>query len=97
MAVPRTLRAMLAALAIGMLGCGLAAGDDTARKPPPDPDPALLEFLGSVDGLAEVNPNYLAQVKRAPVARLSVRGRPAPAPPPPAPPPAGPTGVKNNE
>jgi hypothetical protein len=97
MAVPRALRAMLAGLAIGVLGSSVAAGDDAARKPPPDPDPALLEFLGSVDGLADVNPNYLAQVKRAPVARLSVRGSPGPAPPPPAPPPAGPTGVKKNE
>jgi hypothetical protein len=97
MAVPRALRAMLGGLAIGMFGSGVAAGDDTARKPPPDPDPALLEFLGSVDGLAEVNPNYLAQLKRAPVAPPSVRGSPGPAPPPPAPPPAGPTGVKKNE
>jgi hypothetical protein len=97
MGVPRALRAMLAGVAIGMLGSGVAAGDDTPRKPPPDPDPALLEFLGSVDGLAEVNPDYLAQVKRARVARLPVRGSPGPAPPPPAPPSAGPTGVKNNE
>jgi hypothetical protein len=97
MALPRVRRAMLAGLMLGMLGAGLAAGDDAARKPPPDPDPALLEFLGSVDGLAEVNPDYLAQVKRARVARLPVRGSPGPAPPPPAPPSAGPTGVKNNE
>jgi hypothetical protein len=96
MAVPRARRAMLAGLMLGMLGAGLAAGDDAARKPPSDPDPALLEFLGSVDGLAEVNPDYLAQVKRARVARLPVRGSPGPAPPP-APPSAGPTGVKNNE
>jgi hypothetical protein len=97
MGVPRALRAMLAGVAIGMLGSGVAAGDDTPRKPPPDPDPALLEFLGSVDGLAEVNPDYLAQVKRAPVPRPSVGGSPGPAPSPPAPPPPGPTGVKKNE
>jgi hypothetical protein len=92
MAIPRALRAMLAGLTLGMLGAGIAAGDDTARKPTPDPDPALLEFLGSVDGLAEVNPDYLAQVKRARAARLSVRGSPGPAPPPPARPSAGPNG-----
>src|SRR6201998_3894749 len=99
MGVPRALRAMLAGVAIGMLGSGVAAGDATPRPPPPDPDPdpALLEFLGSVDGLAEVNPNYLAQVKRAPVPRPSVRGSTEPAPSPPAPPPPGPTGVKKNE
>jgi hypothetical protein len=96
MAIPRALAGVLAGLTLGMLGAGIAAGDDTARKPPPDPDPALLEFLGSVDGLADVNPDYLAQVKRARGARLSVRGSPGPAPPP-APPSAGPTGVKNNE
>lgn len=92
MPIPRARRAMLAGLTIGMLVAGVAAGDGTARRPPPDPDPGLLEFLGSVDGLAEVNPNYLAQVKRAGVGRASVRGRPAPAPPPPAPPSAGPNG-----
>jgi hypothetical protein len=92
MPIPRARRAMLAGLTIGMLVAGVAASDDTARRPPPDPDPGLLEFLGGVDGLAEVSPNYLAQVKRAGVARLSVRGSPGPAPPPPAAPSAGPNG-----
>jgi hypothetical protein len=42
-----------------MLGLGsLAAGADDTRKPPAaDPDAGFLEFLGSVDRLAEVNPD----------------------------------------
>jgi len=98
MSGPRALRVMLAGLTLVMLGAALAFGEDAARKAPPDPDPGLLEFLGSVDGLAEVSPDYLAQAERARVARLSVKGRPPRAPSPAAPPPpTGPTGVKNNE
>src|SRR5437879_13721971 len=82
MSGPRALRVMLAGLTLVMLGAALAFGEDTARKAPPDPDPGLLEFLGSVDGLAEVSPEYLAQAERARVARLTVKGRPQRAPSP---------------
>ena len=97
MSASRALRAPLAALAIVTFAAGLARGDDAARNPPPDPDPGFLEFLGSVDGLAEVTPDYLARAERARVARLSVRGRAMPASPRPAPPPPPAPGVKNNE
>jgi hypothetical protein len=52
---PRVL--VLLALA---LGCVVARGDEV-RKAADDPDPGFLEFLGSVDRLAEVNPDYLSQ------------------------------------
>jgi len=97
MSGPRALRVTLAGLTLVMLGAALAFGEDAARKAPPDPDPGLLEFLGSVDGLAEVSPDYLAQAERARVARLTVKGRPPRVPSPSAPPPTGPTGVKDNE
>jgi len=94
----RALTVRLAGLTVVMLAAALALGEDAARKAPPDPDPGLLEFLGSVDGLAEVSPDYLAQAERARVARLTVKGRPPRAPSPATPPPpTGPTGVKNNE
>jgi len=82
----RTLTATLAGLIVAMLGAAAASGEDAARRAPPDPDPGLLEFLGSVDGLAEVSPDYLAQAERERQARLTARGRAAPAPPRPAPP-----------
>jgi hypothetical protein len=83
MGAPPALRALLAGLAIATLGAGVAGADDPARKPPPpDPDPGFLEFLGSIDGLAELSPDYAAQAAPARVARVSVKGRAAPAPPP---------------
>jgi len=65
-----------------------ARADDPPRKAD-DPDPSFLEFLGSVDGLSDANPDYLAQ------ANVPHPAVPKPAPPPPPPPP--PSGVKNNE
>jgi hypothetical protein len=75
---------------------GMGARADDARTPPPeDPDPGFLEFLGSVDRLAELNPEYLSQANppraRYPTARVP------PAPPPPPPPPPSPAGAKNND
>ena len=84
---------MLAALA---LACALARSDDTRKPQPADPDPGFLEFLGSVDRLAEVNPDYLAQADPQRAARRA-RGRAPPATPPPPPPPPNTAGVKNNE
>ncbi len=52
-----------------------AHADDARKNTPPPPDPGFLEFLGGVDGLAEVNPDYLAQA-----------GPPGPGTPPPKPP-----------
>lgn len=58
-------------------------GDD--REPPADPDPSFLEFLGSVDRLAEVNPDYLTQQPGRPptTAPPKVASPPPPPPPPP--------------
>src|SRR2546425_742692 len=79
-------RASCALLAVALAGA-LARGDDTRRPQPADPDPGFLEFLGSIDRLAEVNPDYLAQADPPRVARL-VRGRALPAAPPAPPPPS---------
>ena len=49
-------------LAALLLGCVAARADD-ARNPPEPPDPGFLEFLGSVDRLADVNPEYLGQAE----------------------------------
>ena len=78
--------------ALALAGAG-AHADDT-RKPPPDPDPGFLEFLGSVDRLAEVNPDYLSQRGQSPAPPPPVK------PPPPAPsspPPPNPAGAPKNE
>ena len=93
MCTPRVGCALLAVLA---LACTLARSDDTRKPQREDPDPGFLEFLGSVDRLAEVNPDYLAQTdpRRAP--RLAAKGRVVPAPAPPPPPPSA-SGVKTNE
>src|SRR5256885_13977066 len=86
-------RASCALLAVLALAGALARGEDTRKPQPPDPDPGFLEFLGSVDRLAEVNPDYLAQADPPRAARL-VTGPALPAPPPPPPPP-GASGGKN--
>jgi hypothetical protein len=79
---------------------GTARGDDARKPPAEDPDPSFLEFLGSVDGLAEVNPDYLAQAKAkaarpppAATAGAAVKPPAAPAPPPAA----SAAGAKNHE
>jgi hypothetical protein len=80
-----------------LLGCALLAATARGADPPApaaDPDPSFLEFLGSVDGLAEVNPNYLAQAGAGRPAATAVPV-PAKTAPPPAPPSA--PGAKNNE
>jgi hypothetical protein len=66
------------------LGCAAAHGDD-GRAPSEDPDPGFLEFLGSVDRLAEVNPDYLSQAGAPPAARPPGKAVPPPSPPPPQP------------
>jgi hypothetical protein len=82
-------------LAVLALACALARSDDTRKPQPEDPDPGFLEFLGSVDRLAELNPDYLAQADPQRAARLAAKGHAALAAPPPPPPSA--SGVKNNE
>src|SRR5258707_1570936 len=92
MCTRRVGRGVLGVLA---LACALARSDDTRTPQPEDPDPGFLEFLGSVDRLAELNPDYLAQADPRRAAQLA-RGRAPPATAPPPPPPST-GGVKNNE
>ncbi|TLY71748.1 MAG: hypothetical protein E6K47_00640 [Gammaproteobacteria bacterium] len=89
----RTSRVSCAVLAVLALACALARSDDTRKAQPADPDPGFLEFLGSVDRLAELNPDYLAHADPPRAARL-LKGRAPPATP--TPPPSA-AGVKNNE
>jgi hypothetical protein len=86
-------RARVTVLLSYALLLGAARADDGHKPPPEDPDPGFLEFLGGVDGLAETNPDYLAQADAT---------HPPPPPPPAAPkpvppPPPSPPGPKNNE
>ena len=68
-----------------LLAAAAAAADEAAPRPAAeDPDVGFLEFLGSVDGLAETNPDYLAQAQ-PPVNPKLARVRPPPPPPPTAP------------
>jgi hypothetical protein len=72
------------------------AWSDDHKGVPPDPDPSFLEFLGSVDRMAEVNPDYLAPAARAPAAKPPAKSvdPPPPSSPPPA---ASASGAKNND
>jgi hypothetical protein len=78
----------LAVLAMLALSCGAARAADGPRAD--DPDPGFLEFLGSVDRLAEVNPDYMSQAEAAKVATPGAQRPPAPANPPSTPPPPPP-------
>jgi hypothetical protein len=91
-----TRRAGSAVLTMLALSGALGWADDPHKSAPESPDPSFLEFLGSVDRLAEVNPDYLAQPARPqapqPPAKGAVPSRPASQPPPTAA-----SGVKNND
>jgi hypothetical protein len=91
--VPRPTSALLAVL---VLACAAARADDV-RKAAEEPDLGFLEFLGSVDRLADVNPEYLAQAEAR--SKPAAGTTPAPPPPRPPPPPNAPngTGGHNNE
>jgi hypothetical protein len=97
-------RASLAVAAVLTLCCAAARGDDARKAPPEDPEPGFLEFLGSVDRLADVNPDYLSQ-PIPPGAKPGAKGATTPAPSPPPPPPRQPlppsasaaSGVQKNE
>jgi hypothetical protein len=71
-------------LAALLLGCAVVRADDV-HKPAEPPDPGFLEFLGSVDRLADVSPEYLAQVEARSKAAAATT-------PPPPPPPSAPNG-----
>jgi hypothetical protein len=82
-------------LAVLLLGCAAARADDVHKTVEP-PDPGFLEFLGSVDRLADVNPEYLAQAE-ARTRAAAVTPPPPPPRPPPAPNAPNGTGGHNNE
>ena len=73
------------ALVLG-LGCAAARADE-GRKPPEEPDAGFLEFLGSVDRLADVSADYLSQVDPAKGTKPGDKSAQTPAPPPKPPPP----------
>jgi hypothetical protein len=93
-----TARTVLLALVLGCAGARAADGPK-----PEDPDPRFLEFLGSVDRLSEVNPDYLSQAGQSGKPPPKPLATPSPPPPPPPPPPPQPppaaasAGVINNE
>jgi hypothetical protein len=79
-------RASLAVAAVLTLCSAVARSDDVRRAPSEDPDPGFLEFLGSVDRLADVNPDYLPPPDppdAKPAARSTIPPAPTPPPPPP--------------
>jgi hypothetical protein len=78
----QTRLAVLAVLALA--GPAAHAGDPPKAE---DPDAGFLEFLGSVDRLSEVNPDYLSQANATRAAPPVQPGAPPPAPPPSQPPP----------
>lgn len=84
----------IAVLSALTLGSAIGRSDDASKAPAPQPAAGFLEFLGSVDRLSDVNPNYLSQPIPVKTARPpAAGGRTPPPPPPPAPPPSG---DKNN-
>jgi hypothetical protein len=87
-------RRLLAGAVLTALASAACWGDDRKPPPPEDPDPGFLEFLGSVDRLAEVNPDYLSQPNRP----LAPAPKPVSTPsPPPPPPPQSVPRVTNND
>ena len=84
--LPRPTALMLALLALG----GAAAPADDVHQAADEPEIGFLEFLGSVDRLADVMPDYLSQAESR--AKDSAGTTPAPAPPRPAQPPNSPNG-----
>ena len=91
-----TPRAGLGVLTMLALSCAPGWADDGHKSPPENPDPSFLEFLGSVDRLADVNPDYLAQSGHRQAAQSPAKGA-VPSRPPSQPPPTAASGVKNND
>lgn len=90
-----TRRAGSAVLTMLALVSTVGRGDDTHKSAPENPDPSFLEFLGSVDRLADVNPDYLSQPGRAPATKPPAKS--AATSTPPSLPPTAASGVKNND
>jgi len=76
----------------------LCLSSSPAQAPPAEePDPGFLEFLGSVDRMAEVNPDYLSQADPPTAGAQGIKPPPPPPPPPRPPPPPNAAGDKNND
>jgi hypothetical protein len=93
-----TRRAGSVVLTMLALAAAVSRGDDNrkgAPATPANPDPGFLEFLGSVDRLVDVNPDYLSQSGRPQAAKPPAKG--AVASPPASLPPTAASGVKNND
>jgi hypothetical protein len=91
--LPRPAAALLAVLALG----AAALRADEAPKAT-EPDMGFLEFLGSVDRLSDLMPDYLSQAEwRAKAGAGTTPAAPPPQPPPQSPnaPPNGPGGHNN--
>ncbi|HEY8052391.1 MAG: hypothetical protein ACHQD6_01010 [Steroidobacterales bacterium] len=86
-------RAGLGVLTMLALACSVARAEDGHTSAPENPDLSFLEFLGSVDRLADVNPDYLSQPDK-PKAGKARANDPVASPPPP---PTAASGVKNND
>ncbi len=80
---------VVAVWAVLLLGSAIARADESL-KGADEPDPGFLEFLGSVDRLADVMPDYLSQAE----ARGKTAAGTTPTPPPP-PQPAQPSSAPN--
>ena len=84
------------ALGLALLSWAVARADE-GPKSPEEPDAGFLEFLGSVDRLADVNPEYLAQAEDRSKAAAATTPPPTPPRPPPAPSAPNGTGGHKNE
>ena len=88
----------IAVLSALTLGSATGRSDDSSKTPPAPPAAGFLEFLGSVDRLSDLMPDYLSQAEWRAKAGA---GTTPPAPPPPQPPqspdapPNGPGGHNN--
>jgi hypothetical protein len=68
------------ALALSLIGAGMALADEPARKPPPEPaDAEFLEFLGSIGSDDDGWINFLSQTDPAAAARVAAAKTPPPA------------------
>lgn len=88
--------AAIAVLSALTLGSAIGRSDDASKAPPPQPAAGFLEFLGSVDRLSELNPNYLPPPGGAKAPRPAANGGPRPPPTPPPTQAPTPSGDKNN-
>jgi hypothetical protein len=80
-------RPVLAALVLALAFASVRADAGPPAGGADPPDPGFLEFLGSVDRLADVNPDYISQAEKAkpgvkPAVQLPPPPAPAPTPPP---------------